>query len=75
MKQAGLEAPKTPDASCRSQDHQGQGIATYPIALPLSATEGSATAWYLLTKAFGGELFDKDFKPLFTNRIRPASRR
>ncbi|NEJ73423.1 extracellular solute-binding protein [Rhizobium phaseoli] len=44
-----------------------KGIAQYPIGLPLSATEGASTSWYLLTKAFGGELFDKDFKPLFTS--------
>lgn len=46
------------------------GVAEYPIALPLSASEGAATAWYLLTKAFGGDLFDADFNPLFTD---PAS--
>lgn len=68
LKKAGLEAPKTPDAlTAAAKTIKDKGIATYPIALPLSATEGSATAWYLLTKAFGGELFDKDFKPLFTN--------
>lgn len=44
-----------------------KGIAKYPIGLPLSATEGASTSWYLLTKAFGGELFDKDFNPLFTS--------
>lgn len=43
-------------------------IATYPIGLPLSPTEGASTSWYLLTKAFGGELFDKDFKPLFVSK-------
>jgi multiple sugar transport system substrate-binding protein len=42
-----------------------KGITQYPIGLPLSPTEGASTSWYLLTKAFGGELFDKDFKPLF----------
>lgn len=44
-----------------------KGVSKYPVGLPLSATEGASTAWYLLTKAFGGELFDKDFKPLFTS--------
>jgi multiple sugar transport system substrate-binding protein len=39
---------------------------TYPIALPLSANEGTSTAWYLLTKAFGGDLFDASMKPEFT---------
>ncbi len=44
---------------------KAKGAVKYPIGLPLSATEGASTAWYLLTKAFGGELFDKDLKPLF----------
>jgi len=39
----------------------------YPIGLPLSTTEGASTSWYLLTKAFGGDLFDKDWKPLFVS--------
>jgi multiple sugar transport system substrate-binding protein len=42
-----------------------KGIAEYPIGLPLSTSEGASTSWYLLTMAFGGDLFDKDFKPLF----------
>jgi multiple sugar transport system substrate-binding protein len=44
---------------------KAKGIVKYPIGLPLSASEGASTAWYLLTKAFGGELFDKDKKILF----------
>ena len=44
---------------------KAKGISKYPIGLPLSASEGASTAWYLLTKAYGGELFDKDMKPLF----------
>jgi len=42
-----------------------KGITQYPIGLPLSTTEGASTSWYLLTKAFGGDLFDKDWNPLF----------
>ena len=45
---------------------KAKGIVQYPVGLPLSPTEGASTSWYLLTKAFGGDLFDKDFKPLFT---------
>ncbi|HVO04981.1 MAG TPA: sugar ABC transporter substrate-binding protein [Candidatus Cybelea sp.] len=45
---------------------KAKGISKYPLGLPLSTTEGASTSWYLLTKAFGGDLFDKDFKPLFT---------
>ena len=44
---------------------KAKGIVEYPIGLPLSPSEGASTSWYLLTKAFGGDLFDKDFKPLF----------
>jgi multiple sugar transport system substrate-binding protein len=46
---------------------KAKGIVEYPIGLPLSATEGASTSWYLLTKAFGGDLFDKDMKPAFTS--------
>lgn len=47
-----------------------KGILAYPLGIPLSPTEGTATLWYLFTFAEGGQLFDKDFKPLFTD---PAS--
>ncbi|GGE22582.1 hypothetical protein GCM10011390_47430 [Aureimonas endophytica] len=69
LKRAGIaEAPKTPQALLdAAKTIKAAGVADYPIGLPLSATEGSATAWYLLTKAFGGDLFDADFKPLFTS--------
>lgn len=72
LEAAGVAAPpKTPEellAAARAV--KAAGVADYPIALPLSASEGAATAWYLLTKAFGGDLFDAEFKPLFTD---PAS--
>ena len=58
--------PKTlDDLVAAAKAIKAKGISKYPIGLPLSATEGASTAWYLLTKAFGGELFDKDKKPLF----------
>ncbi|TCR80198.1 sugar ABC transporter substrate-binding protein [Rhizobium sp. BK376] len=60
------EMPKTLDELvAAAKKIKEKGISTYPIGLPLSATEGASTSWYLLTKAFGGELFDKDFNPLF----------
>ncbi|WP_425545458.1 ABC transporter substrate-binding protein [Labrys sedimenti] len=66
---AGISAmPKTLDellAAARTLKEKG--VSKYPIGIPLSPAEGTSTAWYLLTKAFGGELFDKDFKPLFTD--------
>ncbi len=64
-------APTTPEELLTAaRAVKAAGVVDYPIALPLSASEGAATAWYLLTKAFGGDLFDADFKPLFTD---PAS--
>ncbi|MGV1760183.1 ABC transporter substrate-binding protein [Rhizobium sp. A22-96] len=62
------EMPKTLDALvAAAKKIKEKGITQYPIGLPVSATEGASTSWYLLTKAFGGELFDKDFNPLFTS--------
>ncbi|WP_104668232.1 ABC transporter substrate-binding protein [Ensifer adhaerens] len=61
------QMPKTLDELvAAAKQIKAKGISTYPVGLPLSATEGASTSWYLLTKAFGGELFDKDFNPLFT---------
>lgn len=69
LAKAGISAaPTTPDELLKdAKAIKDAKIADYPIGLPLSATEGSSTAWYLLTKAFGGDLFDNDFKPLFTD--------
>ncbi|MBL1418993.1 MAG: extracellular solute-binding protein [Alphaproteobacteria bacterium] len=69
LDEAGIAAaPTTPDEMLvAARAVKKAGIAEHPIGLPLSATEGSATAWYLLTKAFGGDLFDADFNPLFTS--------
>ncbi len=66
---AGITAmPKTLDELVAdAKAIKAKGDVKYPIGLPLSATEGASTSWYLLTKAFGGDLFDKDMKPLFTS--------
>ena len=64
---AGVTAmPKTLDELvAAAKAIKEKGIVKYPIGLPLSATEGASTSWYLLTKAFGGDLFDKDMNPMF----------
>ncbi len=66
---AGITAmPKTLDELVAdAKQIKAKGIVKYPIGLPLSPTEGASTSWYLLTKAFGGDLFDKDFNPLFVS--------
>ncbi len=65
---AGLSAaPTTIDALTKDAAKlKSAHVVDFPIALPLSASEGTATAWYMLTKAFGGELFGADGKPQFT---------
>ncbi len=37
----------------------------YPLSIPMAATEGGVTPWYLLTLAMGGQLFDTNQKPVF----------
>jgi multiple sugar transport system substrate-binding protein len=44
-----------------------KGVAQYPLSIPLAATEGTASVWELLTLAYGGNLFDEHWKPLFTS--------
>ncbi len=39
--------------------------APYPMSLPLAATEGGLTPWYLLTLAMGGQLFNAHNQPVF----------
>ena len=65
---AGIKsAPKTIDElTDDARQLKAKGVVEYPIALPFSVSEGVSTAWYLLTKAFGGELFGPGYKPLFT---------
>lgn len=67
LKRAGIAVPPTTPEQLLTDAKaiKAKNISQYPIALPLSATEGSATAWYLLTKVFGGELFNDTFEPQF----------
>lgn len=67
LKRAGINAaPTTPqELLTDAKAIKAKNISQYPIALPLSASEGSATAWYLLTKVFGGELFNDKYEAQF----------
>ena len=38
----------------------------YPLSIPMGATEGGVTPWYLLTLAMGGQLFDDQNQPIFS---------
>ncbi|SEQ73656.1 carbohydrate ABC transporter substrate-binding protein, CUT1 family [Faunimonas pinastri] len=68
LKKAGItEAPKTPDDILKdAKILKDKKVVDYPVSIPLAAAEGTSTAWYFLTRMYGGELFDKDWKPLFT---------
>jgi multiple sugar transport system substrate-binding protein len=39
----------------------------YPLSIPMGATEGGVTPWYLLTLAMGGQLFDENNQPVFSD--------
>ena len=39
----------------------------YPLSVPMAATEGGVTPWYLLTLAMGGQLFDDQNNPIFSD--------
>ena len=74
FKAAGLDGfPATFDELRSDLDTlKAKGVAEAPMAIPMGATEGSVTPWYLLTLAMGGQLFDDDYKPLFNDPDSPA---
>lgn len=74
FKSAGIaNLPKTPEElTAAARILKQKKVVDYPISIPLSATEGTSTAWYFTTRMFGGELFDKDWKPLFVDKGSPG---
>jgi multiple sugar transport system substrate-binding protein len=67
FKQAGLKSfPKTfAQLNAAAAKLKSAGAAQYPFSIPMAATEGGVTPWYLLTLAMGGHLFDAHNLPLF----------
>jgi multiple sugar transport system substrate-binding protein len=67
FKQAGLHGfPETfGDLDQALDTLKAKGVADSPMTMPMAATEGSVTPWYLLTLAMGGELFDENNQPVF----------
>ncbi|MDX6621222.1 MAG: multiple sugar transport system substrate-binding protein [Gaiellales bacterium] len=65
---AGITAfPRTLTELGKAADKLKAAGVQYPLSIPMAATEGGVTPWYLLTLANGGNLFDKNFKPLYQN--------
>ena len=68
FKSAGLSSyPATFSDLATTVDKLKSSGVQYPLSIPMAATEGGVTPWYLLTLAMGGQLFDKDFKPQFAD--------
>jgi multiple sugar transport system substrate-binding protein len=59
------EFPKTLDGLGQDADKLKASGVQYPLSIPMAATEGGVTPWYLLTLAQGGQLFDENQKPVF----------
>jgi multiple sugar transport system substrate-binding protein len=57
--------PKTLSELGAAADKLKAAGVKYPLSIPMGATEGGVTPWYLLTLAHGGQLFDKNFKAAF----------
>lgn len=55
-----------------NQKIKASGVAKYPMSIAMASTEGGVTPWFLFTLAMGGQLFDKDLKPLFAEPNSPA---
>jgi multiple sugar transport system substrate-binding protein len=63
---AGIKTfPRTLTELGQAADKLKAAGVKYPLSIPMAATEGGVTPWYLLTLANGGNLFDKNFKPTF----------
>jgi multiple sugar transport system substrate-binding protein len=65
---AGITAfPQTLDELGTDADKLKASGVQYPLSIPMAATEGGVTPWYLLTLAQGGQLFDTNQQPVFAD--------
>ncbi|HSP38881.1 MAG TPA: sugar ABC transporter substrate-binding protein [Frankiaceae bacterium] len=67
FRKAGIAAPPQTfdELSADMVKLQRADPRVFPLTLPLSAGEGTATQWYLLTLAMGGQVFDDKLQPAF----------
>ncbi|NLX02899.1 MAG: sugar ABC transporter substrate-binding protein [Syntrophomonadaceae bacterium] len=70
FKKAGIERmPTTPDELMQDAiTIKEKGVCEYPLLVPFTATGATTTPWYLLTKAYGGELLSETNEPLFASK-------
>jgi multiple sugar transport system substrate-binding protein len=64
--------PRTFDELGQAADKLKASGVKYPLSIPMAATEGGVTPWYLITLAMGGQLFDDQLKPIFSDPSSPA---
>ena len=65
---AGITAfPQTFDELAQDVAKLKASGVQYPLSIPMAATEGGVTPWYLLTLAMGGQLFDDQLAPTFSD--------
>ena len=51
---------------------KSKGVSKSPLTIAMSASEGTSSAWYLLTTAMGGTLLDDAGQPAFTEPSSPG---
>src|SRR5690349_16542970 len=61
------EFPQTFDELAAAVQKLKASDVQYPLSIPMAATEGGVTPWYLLTLAMGGQLFDDQLQPTFSD--------
>lgn len=69
FEEAGIDGfPETfDDLRVTLDELEAKGVAQAPMTIPMGATEGGVTPWFMLTLAMGGELFDEEFNPTFND--------
>jgi multiple sugar transport system substrate-binding protein len=46
---------------------KSKGVVANPLDIPFAAAEGLSTYWYQTTAAFGGQVLDASYNPMFTS--------
>lgn len=66
---AGVETVPTSvdDLLAAGRKIKESGSVKHPFGLPLGVGEATSTAWFLVTMMYGGDLFDADMNPTFTD--------
>lgn len=73
-KAAGVSATPTTltDYTAALNKIKAGGAVASPLDIPFAAAEGLSTYWYQTTKAFGGQVLDASYNPLFTTPDSPG---